>query len=129
MFQFVFSLVPYPHIPLQAGASDSPAGLSTSQSGPGSGRKGGAGPPLVRPGLSEGLEGVGGGRRTRLSLLDDLQEEEVCVLAWFVCLPRVIIVRGFGSCRGGVGVEVGSCNSSMEVVTRDVVLFWVYFLQ
>ncbi|CAM9972806.1 unnamed protein product, partial [Ectocarpus sp. 12 AP-2014] len=62
--------------PDRSGASDSPAGLSTSQSGPGSGRKGGGGPPVVRPGLSEGLEGVGGGRRTRLSLLDDLQEEE-----------------------------------------------------
>lgn len=36
------------------------------------------GPPQVRPGLSEGLEGGGGGaRRQRLSLLDDLQEEGV----------------------------------------------------
>lgn len=47
----------------------------TSQSGL-AGRK--AGPPQVRPGLSEGCEGnAGGGRRQRLSLLDDLQEEEV----------------------------------------------------
>lgn len=37
-----------------------------------------AGPPQVRPGLSEGLEGKDfGGRRQRLSLLDDLQEAEV----------------------------------------------------
>lgn len=70
------------------GASDSPPGLFASQSGggggSGSGRK--AGPPQVRPGLSEGLEGGGGaGRRQRLSLLDDLQEEEVS-------LPAIILI-------------------------------------
>ncbi|CBN75931.1 hypothetical protein Esi_0220_0013 [Ectocarpus siliculosus] len=59
------------------GVTTSPQKLDkVKRSGPGSGRKGGGGPPVVRPGLSEGLEGVGGGRRTRLSLLDDLQEEE-----------------------------------------------------
>lgn len=66
--------------------------MSTSQSGPGSGRKGG-GPPVVRPGLSEGLEGGGGGRRTRLSLLDDLQEEEVCVaLSLSLCVLLILYV-------------------------------------
>lgn len=77
LFLFYFSFT------ITAGASDSPPGLSTSQSGPGSGRKGAGGPPVVRPGLSEGLEG-GSGRRTRLSLLDDLQEEEVraCLPVW-----------------------------------------------
>lgn len=57
------------------GLGDSPPGLFGSSSGL-AGRK--AGPPQVRPGLSEGLEGMElGGRRQRLSLLDDLQEEEV----------------------------------------------------
>lgn len=99
--------------------------MSTSQSGPGSGRKGG-GPPVVRPGLSEGLEGGGGGRRTRLSLLDDLQEEEVRVSCCHVgCSLLYAVVLSTGGSTAFTSPHAPPCPHSL---TRSASVTTVYSL-